>query len=128
MKYCSGQIRYLAAIKELSENNEEVRSVSIARHLGVSRAGVSKMLRCMANSGLVYEDYSSNVVLTPDGIEAVEEIFRSYKEVYIFFRNFLKLTHEEAHDQALLFITDFPKESTDRLRKLVRNTVKKKSK
>lgn len=125
MNYCSGQIRYLAAIRELSETEEEVKCVNIARRLGVSRAGVSKMLRCMANSGLVYEDFGSNVVLTPEGIKAAEEIFRNYREVELFFRSFLKLGPEEAHDQALLFITEFPKETSDRLRRLVDRTVKK---
>ena len=127
MAYCSGQIRYLAAIRELSETEDEVKCVSIARHLGISRAGVSKMLRCMANSGLVYEDFGSNVVLTPEGIKAAEEIYRSYKDIYVFFRNILKLPHDEAHDQALLFITEFPKETSDRLRRVVRNSIKRKN-
>ncbi len=62
MKHCAGQIKYLVAIKELSELDDYVKCVSIARRLGVSRASVSKMLRCLANSGLVYEDFCNSVV------------------------------------------------------------------
>ena len=127
MKQCAGQIRYLIAIRELSETDEYVKSVSISRHLGVSRPSVSKMLRCLANHGLVYEDYGNSVMLTPEGEQAVEEIFSNFTEIYTFFHKFLKLPSEEAHAQAILFITDFPTETCDRLRHIVKRTMKKRS-
>ena len=127
MKHCAGQIKYLVAIKALTDIDEYVRCVNISRHLGVSRPSVSKMLRCLANSGLVYEDFCNSVVLTPEGEETVNEIFSSFREVYIFFRKFLKLPEEEAHEQAVRFITDYPKDTCDRLKSLVRRTLKKHS-
>ena len=60
MKHCAGQIKYLIAIKELTDKDEYVRCVSISRHLGVSRPSVSKMLRCLANCGYVYEDFCNS--------------------------------------------------------------------
>ena len=80
MKHCAGQIKYLIAIKELTDSDEYVKCVSISRHLGVSRPSVSKMLRCLANSGLVYEDYCNSVVLTPEGEKTVEEIFANFPQ------------------------------------------------
>ena len=127
MQHCAGQIRYLAAIKELTEKNGQVRCVNISRHLGVSRPSVSKMLRCLANSGLVYEDFCNSVTLTPEGEAAVEELFSSFDEVYVFFHRFLKLPKEQAHEQALMFITDFPQDTCARLKKIVKRTVKKQS-
>lgn len=126
MKKCAGQIKYLVAIKELSDVNECVRCVNISHHLGVSRPSVSKMLRCLAKSGLVYEDFCNSVVLTPEGEEAVREIFSTFNEVYIFFHNFLKIPSDEAHDQAIKFIIEFPKDTCERLKKVVRRTVSKK--
>jgi Mn-dependent DtxR family transcriptional regulator len=125
MTHCAGQIRYLIAIKELSEKDEFVRCVNISRHLGVSRPSVSKMLRCLANSGYVYEDFCNSVVLTPEGEEAVDEIFSSFKEVYIFFGKFLKLPKEVAHEQAIKFITEFPQDTCERLKSLVKRTINK---
>lgn len=125
MKYCAAQVKYLTAIQELSAESEEVKSVDIARHLGVSRSSVSKTLRCLANSGLVYEDYAISVVLTQEGKDAVRDIFRNFNETYIFFRRFLRLNHEDAHEQALTFVTTFPEETSDRLRKLMKKTMKK---
>ena len=127
MKHCAGQIRYLAAIKELSEKNETVRCVNISRHLGVSRPSVSKMLRCLADCGYVYEDFCNSVAFTPEGEKAVEEIFSSFDEVYTFFHRFLKLPKEEAHEQALVFITDFPQDTCAKLKKIVKRTIKKQS-
>ena len=127
MKHCAGQIKYLVAIKELSDTEEYVRCVTISRHLGVSRPSVSKMLRCLANCGYVYEDFCNSVVLTPEGEKAVDEIFASFNEVYMFFHKFLKLSKEVAHEQAIKFITDFPQDTCERLKGIVKRTLRKKS-
>ena len=126
MKHCPGQVRYLVAIKELTETEEYVRCVNISRHLGVSRPSVSKMLRCLANCGYVYEDFCNSVVLTPDGEKAVDQIFGTFNAVYTFFHNFLKLSDEAAHEQAIKFITDFPQDTCERLKAVVRRTLKRK--
>lgn len=126
MKTCAGQIKYLVAIKELSDKNESVRCVNISHHLGVSRPSVSKMLRCLAKNGLVYEDFCNSVILTPEGEEAAAEIFSTFNEVYMFFHNFLKLPTDEAHEQAIKFIIEFPKDTCERLKRVVRRTVNKK--
>lgn len=126
MKHCSAQVKYLVAIKELSEQDEYVKCVSISRHLGVSRPCVSKTMRCLANSGLIYEDFCNSIVLTPQGEETVKEIFSNFNEVYTFFHKFLKLPHEEAHEQALTFIMHFPEDTCERLKKIVMRTMSKK--
>lgn len=127
MKHCSAQIKYLVAIKELSEKDEYVKCVSISRHLGVSRPCVSKTMRCLANSGLIYEDFCNSIVLTPKGEETVKEILSNFNEVYTFFHKFLKLSHEEAHAQALVFIMDFPDDTCERLKRIVMRTMNKKN-
>lgn len=126
-KPCSGQIKYLIAIKELSESLGTVKCVNISRHLGVSRPSVSKMLRCLANSGLVFDDFCNSVELTEEGETAVNEIFSVFSEIYIFFRRFLHVPAEEAHKQAVDFITQFPNETCVNLKELVGRTLRKKS-
>ena len=81
------------------------------------------MLKCLANSGLVYEDFCNSVELTDEGRKAVDEIFDVFNEVYIFFRKFLKLSPDEAHSQAVTFITEFPRETCERLKAIVKRTV-----
>ena len=125
MKPCSGQIKYLIAIKEIADSGENVRCVTISRHLGVSRPSVSKMLRGLVSRGYVHEDFCSSVTLTPEGRKAVDEIFSFFTEVYMFFHKFLGLPHEEAHEQAVTFITTFPQDTCERLQGIVKRTVKK---
>ena len=125
MKPCSGQIKYLIAIKEIADSGENVRCVTISRHLGVSRPSVSKMLRGLVSRGYVHEDFCSSVTLTPEGRKAVDEIFSCFTEVYMFFHKFLGLPHEEAHEQAVTVITTFPQDTCERLQGIVKRTVKK---
>lgn len=125
MKPCSGQIKYLIAIKEIADSGENVRCVTISRHLGVSRPSVSKMLRGLVSRGYVHEDFCSSVTLTPEGRKAVDEIFSCFTEVYMFFHKFLGLPHEEAHEQAVTFITTFHQDTCERLQGIVKRTVKK---
>lgn len=125
MKPCSGQIKYLIAIKEIADSGENVRCVTISRNLGVSRPSVSKMLRGLVSRGYVHEDFCSSVTLTPEGRKAVDEIFSCFTEVYMFFHKFLGLPHEEAHEQAVTFITTFPQDTCERLQDIVKRTVKK---
>ena len=125
MKPCSGQIKYLIAIKEIADSGETVRCVTISRHLGVSRPSVSKMLRGLVSRGYVHEDFCSSVTLTPEGRKAVDEIFSCFTEVYMFFHKFLGLPHEEAHEQAVTFITTFPQDTCEKLQGIVKRTVKK---
>ena len=80
VKYCAGQLKYLIAIKELKEKGGRIRCVSISEHLGVSRPSVSKMLRCLVESGLVREDFCTSVELTEKGEEVINEIYSGYAE------------------------------------------------
>lgn len=127
MRYCAGQIKYLTAIKELKDKGGRIRCVNISNLLGVSRPSVSKMLRCLADSGLVYEDFCNSVELTDKGSAVVEEIYSEYNEIYIFFKRILRLPDSEAKEQTLLFINTFPKSTGERLSEVVKKSLNKKN-
>lgn len=126
MKYCAGHVKYLIAIDELLRSGRKVRCVDIAGKLGVSRASVSKMLRCLVNYGYVYDDFCNSVRLTDAGRKAVDDIRQVFGDIYVFFRRILKLPHDEAHRQAIMFVADFPEETCVKLRDAVRRTLDKK--
>ena len=125
MKHCAGQTKYLIAISELLRKNGTVRCINISEYIGVSRPSVSKMLRCLADSGLVCEDFCNSVRLTDQGKAAVSEIDGSFREVYTFFRRFLKLPPDAAHEQAVTFISNFPQDTCNRLKSLISRSVNK---
>lgn len=85
------------------------------------------MLRCLADSGLVYEDFCNSVELTDKGRAVVEEIYSEYNEIYIFFKRILRLPDPEAKEQTLLFINTFPKSTGERLSEVVKKSLNKKN-
>lgn len=125
MNLCNGQIKYLIAIYQLKKSGEKVRCVTIANYLNVSRPSVSKTLRCLADFGLVYKNYCNSVEFTDEGIKVVNELMQNYNEIYIFFRQFLKLGNEQAQEHTIRFITEFPQSTCDRLRHLIMSSLKK---
>lgn len=75
---------YLEAILVLSKDHEQVRSVEIADHLGVTKASVSKAISNLENRGFV-EVVKRDVRLTPAGLEIASEIYSRH----VFFRDLL---------------------------------------
>jgi len=127
LNLCSGQIKYLIAIYQLKQTGEKVRCVTIANYLHVSRPSVSKTLRCLADSSLVYKNFCNSVEFTDEGIKTVSELMQNYNEIYTFFRQFLKLGAEQSQEHTIRFITDFPQNTCDRLRQLIAVSVNKKN-
>ena len=125
MNLCNGQIKYLIAIYQLKKSGEKVRCVTIANYLNGSRPSVSKTLRCLADFGLVYKNYCNSVEFTDEGITVVNELMQNYNEIYVFFRQFLKLGNEQAQEHTIRFITEFPQSTCDRLRHLIMSSLKK---
>ena len=125
MKICSGQIKYLVSILELSNTSKNVRGVDIAKYLEVTRPSVTKMLKCLATSNLIDENFSYGVNFTEEGLEVATKFHKQYKYIYIFFLNMLKLSETEAKEQDLEFISSFPIETSTKFSVLVRNTIKR---
>lgn len=128
MNICSGQVKYLVAIAEISNKYKNVRCVDISKYLGVSRPSVTKMLKCLANSKLIDECFSYGVVLTEYGKEAAETLYKQYRYIYVFFLNMIKLSEDKAKFQALEFISTFPEETSEKFCFIIKNTIKNKKK
>jgi DtxR family transcriptional regulator, Mn-dependent transcriptional regulator len=69
--------KYLTAIKRLQRTGEELKAVTLAQYLGVSKPSVSIMLRQLEKDGLVsvYTNDKTRIPrLSPAGENAVQQI------------------------------------------------------
>lgn len=76
---------YLEAVLILQQKNGYVRSIDVARHLGVSKPSVSNAVTLLRKSGLLTMDGSYYLHLTPIGFEIAKKIY----ERHCFFKELL---------------------------------------
>ena len=64
----AANIKYLLVMRRLLQTEEQLRSVAIARELGVSKASVHGMLESMRALGLINLEGRAKITLTEDGM------------------------------------------------------------
>jgi DtxR family Mn-dependent transcriptional regulator len=91
---------YLKAIYKLGRSGEPVATNSIAAHLGVAPASVTKMLKRMRARGLVTHTPYHGVRLTAAGQKAALQVIRHHRLLELYLTVVLGLPIEQAHAEA----------------------------
>ena len=91
---------YLEAIVELNAQGKEVRSVDIARNLGVSKPSVSRAMTNLKNAGLIVQEPYGRVSLTEEGRKKANRVHNLHHMITDFFIETLGLDAQTAEADA----------------------------
>lgn len=87
---------YLEVILEIADELGEVRSVEVARRLGVSRASVSKAIGVLRDANLVEPAFYGEIVLTPAGVKRAQAVRHRHDVLTQYLMEHLGLPEEVA--------------------------------
>jgi DtxR family transcriptional regulator, Mn-dependent transcriptional regulator len=94
---------YLEAIVMLGGTTEvSVRSVDIAKQMGVSKASVNKAVTALKESKLVDQPYYGDVTLTEAGYEYATAVYDRHQLLFAFLTKELGISEEVAEEEACL--------------------------
>lgn len=93
---------YLKAIFHLGRDTGSVSTQAVASHKNVSPASVTKMLKRLADTGLVRYQAYQGVALTESGRRIAVEVVRHHRLLELFLNRALGYSWDEVHDEAEL--------------------------
>lgn len=91
---------YLEVIYELSQAGNPVRSVEVAKRMGVSKASVNKAIGVLRGVGLVEQELYGSIELTPEGLERAKEVMQRHQTIKRFLIEILGIDEQTADDDA----------------------------
>ena len=94
---------YLEAIIMLGGSETvSVRSVDVAKQMGVSKASVNKAIGLLKERGFVEQPYYGDITLTAEGLEYAESVYKRHRYLTAFLSKGLGIDEETAEDEACL--------------------------
>ncbi|MCP1103312.1 Mn-dependent DtxR family transcriptional regulator [Aequitasia blattaphilus] len=85
MKLYTSKEDYLEAIFLLTKNNQEVRSIDLARHMGFSKPSISNAVAGLKEDGFLTVNEEGHLKLTVEGEKKGREVY----EKHIYFKEML---------------------------------------
>ena len=91
---------YLKTMYILKKQNGYIRVTDIATSMNCSKPSVNKALKNLADKGFItYQSYGP-IELSRDGENLAKKILEAYDIVFLFFKDVLNLTKEDAQREA----------------------------
>ena len=91
---------YLEAMLMLREGNKAVRVTQISKALGVRKPSVTAALKKLSQGGLVRHERYGHVLLTAEGEEIAEDVFRRHEALRHFLAEILNVDPRIAAEDA----------------------------
>lgn len=94
---------YLEAIVILGGTTEKsIRSVDVAKQLGVSKASVNKAVGLLKEKGLADQPYYGDITLTEAGYSYALSVYKRHRYLTAFLSDALGIPQEAAEEEACL--------------------------
>ena len=114
---------YLEAMLVLQEEHGYIRSIDIAKHLGVTKPSVSYAVKRLRESGYINMEANGPITLAPAGYKIAKRIYERHKALTAFLEKLgvneetaeedaCKIEHVISHD-TYVAICDFVNEGSD---------------
>ena len=92
---------YIEAIVMLNGGTDApVRSVDLAKHMGVSKPSINKAVQLLREAGLITQEPYGDIYLTPAGLEYGLSVLRRHKALTAFLTDVLGVAPETAEEEA----------------------------
>ena len=99
-KLTQGLEDYLECIYNFIQTKDNVKAIDIARKMNVSRASVTDALGRLVEKEYIRHERYGKIILLEKGIEKSKEIIDKHNTLTKFFEDILKLSKEEASENA----------------------------
>ena len=90
---------YLEATLILQEKHGYIRSIDIAKHLGVTKPSVSYAVKRLKESGYINMESNGPITLAPAGLKIAKRIYERHKALTAFLEK-LGVSEEQAEEDA----------------------------
>ena len=100
IKLTASQEDYLETILDTKISTGSIRAVDISRKLNISRASVTEALKKLSEKGYLNYSHYGEISLTELGLEIASSVISKHNILKNFFKDFLKLSEEEATENA----------------------------
>ena len=90
---------YLEAMLILQEKHGYIRSIDIAKHLGVTKPSVSYAVKRLKESGYINMESNGPITLAPAGLKIAKRIYERHKALTAFLEK-LGVSEEQAEEDA----------------------------
>ena len=90
---------YLETMLMLQEEHGYIRSIDIARHLGVTKPSVSYAVKRLKESGYINMEPNGPITLAPAGLRIARRIYERHKALTAFLEK-LGVSEEQAEEDA----------------------------
>ncbi|HPO03570.1 metal-dependent transcriptional regulator [Treponema zuelzerae] len=114
---------YLETILDFTAEAGQVRSIDIARALGVSRASVNKSLGFLKESGLIEHEHYGDVKLTEAGLRAARQVRARHNLLKLFLIDILKVSPDTAEQDACRMEHAISRETVEKLEVYLKTTL-----